>query len=78
MAVYNIHDAKTHFSKLIEQVEKGEQVVIARSGKVVAKLVPAKRAVPGIRLGTLAGEATIPADFDATDPDIEALFHGVN
>lgn len=78
MKVYNIHEAKTHFSKLIEQVEKGEQVTIARSGKVVAKLVSAKQPAPRIRLGSLAGEAVIPADFDAVDGEVENLFHGAD
>jgi prevent-host-death family protein len=76
MATYNIHEAKTHFSKLIAKVEKGEEVIIAKAGKVVAKLVPAEAQRPKIRFGSLQGQAVIPDDFDETDPEIEALFYG--
>lgn len=59
----NIHEAKTRLSQLIEQVERGEQVTIARAGKPVAKLVAARaeRARP---LGKFRGRITIPEGFD--------------
>ena len=76
MATYNIHEAKTHFSKLIEKVEGGEEVIIAKAGKVVAKLVPAEAARPQVRFGTLKGQIVVSDDFDETDPEIEALFYG--
>lgn len=64
----NVHEAKTHLSKLLQRVEAGEEIVIARAGRPVARLIPfAKR---GKRiLGRDAGVAFIAADFDAPLPD---------
>jgi prevent-host-death family protein len=72
----NVHDAKTHFSKLLERVAKGEEVVIAKAGKPVARLVPVVQPPPPRKFGTLRGMVTIPEDFDAADPEIEAMFNG--
>jgi prevent-host-death family protein len=64
----NVHEAKTHFSKLLERVQAGEEVVIARAGNPVARLVPFAR--PGKRaLGLDAGQGFIAADFDGPLPD---------
>jgi len=73
---FNVHEAKTHFSKLLEQVEAGHEVVIARAGRPVARLVPFTK--PGKRaLGLDAGKVTIAADFDAPlPPDVLADFEG--
>jgi len=60
----NIHEAKTHFSKLIEEVERGEEIVIARAGKPVAKLVPVEADPPPRKLGFLKGQIWISEDFD--------------
>ena len=64
----NVHEAKTQLSKLLERVEAGQEVVIARAGRPVARLIafaqPGKRA-----LGLDAGAGTIAADFDAPLPD---------
>ena len=46
-AIVNVHEAKTHFSKLLARVEKGERITVARAGKPVAKLIPADRPAPG-------------------------------
>jgi len=71
----NVHEAKTHLSKLLEIVEAGEQVVIARSGKPVAKLVPFE-AQPR-RPGRLKGKIKLRADFDAPLPEpIARVFRG--
>jgi prevent-host-death family protein len=60
----NIHAAKTNFSQLVARAEQGEEIVISRGGKPVAKLVPI--AVPaGRALGLMQGLFTVPADFDA-------------
>ena len=60
----NMHEAKSTLSKLVERVEAGEEVVIARNGKPVAKLVPVERRYP-VKLGFLEGEeAEIPPSFD--------------
>lgn len=77
MAV-NIHHAKTHLSKLIEQAENGEEVIIARNGKPVVKLVPV--ADPPQRrslLGCGIGKIWISDDFDSpeTNKEIEDLFY---
>jgi len=64
----NVHEAKTHLSKLLEQVEAGGEIVIARAGTPVARLVPYAR--PGKRvLGQDAGLGAIAADFDAPLPE---------
>ena len=69
MTVFNIHDAKTHFSKLLERVLNGEEVVIAKAGKPVARILPYglddhSPRVPGIDRGKLI----IMPDFDAPLP----------
>jgi prevent-host-death family protein len=72
----NIHEAKTHFSRLLERVALGEEVVIAKAGTPVAKLVPFE-ARPKTRIfGSAKGEFTVPDDFNEPDPEIEALFYG--
>jgi prevent-host-death family protein len=71
----NIHEAKTHLSKLLERVAVGEEVIIAKSGVPVARLVPFDQQ-PQIRIfGSARGEFTIPDDFNAPDPEVEALFY---
>ncbi len=70
----NVHEAKTHLSRLLEAVERGEEVVIARSGKPVARLVPA-RSRGARRPGSWKGRVTIAADFDETPDDLVAAFH---
>jgi prevent-host-death family protein len=73
----NIHAAKTQLSRLLEQVEAGEEIVIARAGKPIARIVPLGQAPPRRRLGLLAGEFTVPADFDAPLSDeLLDLFEG--
>ena len=65
----NIHAAKTHLSRLIERVEAGAEIVIARAGKPVARLVPVEPVPRRKRLGLLKGQIRIGADFDAPLPD---------
>lgn len=79
MTTVNIHAAKTHFSRLVDQAAAGEEIVIARAGKPVARLVPlAAPSEPEKRvLGRMAGQFTIPDDFDAPLPDdLLDLFEG--
>jgi prevent-host-death family protein len=69
MEKVNIHDAKTRLSSLIERVEAGEEIVIARAGRPVARLTPlASRGKPR-KLGALDGRFRIPDDFNAPLPD---------
>ena len=69
MTTVNVHEAKTQLSKLIEAVEAGEEIIIARAGKPVARLMPLEAAKPRRRLGLLAGRLSVPDDFDAPLPD---------
>lgn len=69
----NIHDAKTHLSKLLERVEAGETVTIARAGKPIADLVPHVKV--DVVFGSLAGQIEYdPATFDESDPEILDMF----
>jgi len=70
----NVHEAKTGLSRLLEEVEAGERVVIARAGKPVAVLVPFKAAVKRRKLGQFAGQAKIHDDFDELPDDIAEAF----
>ena len=77
MLIVNVHEAKTQLSRLLQAVEAGEEVVIARAGQPVVKLVSVVPAVPRRRFGMLAGRYTVPPDFDAPLPDDTlALFEG--
>jgi prevent-host-death family protein len=77
MTMVNIHAAKTHFSRLIDQAAAGEEIVIARAGKPVARIVPLEAPKPPRMLGLLKGSLVIPDDFDAPLPDdVLALFEG--
>lgn len=67
MKTVNVHEAKTHLSRLLERVEAGEEIVIARNGKAVAKLVAVSRARR--RPGGLKGKVRIHDDFDAPLPE---------
>ncbi|HEY0511238.1 MAG TPA: type II toxin-antitoxin system prevent-host-death family antitoxin [Thermoanaerobaculia bacterium] len=75
MGVYNVHEAKTHLSRLLERVAGGEEIIIAKSGRPVAKLV--RVAVEPRRPGRLKGRIRIGPDFDEPLPDeILAAFRG--
>jgi len=75
--IVNIHKAKTQFSKLVESAMNGEDTIIAKSGKPVAKLVPISLEKPKRRLGVLKGKIDIADDFDAPlTNDIFNLFEG--
>ena len=71
----NVHEAKTHLSRLLEEVANGNEVVIAKAGRPVARLVPWQDAQPQRRFGRDAGLFEVPEDFDAPLPeDIGASF----
>lgn len=74
MKQVNVHEAKTQLSRLLEEVEAGERVVIARAGEPVAVLAPYRTAIRRRRLGLFVGEASIHSDFDELPPDIAAAF----
>jgi prevent-host-death family protein len=63
--IVNVHEAKTHLSRLLEDVAAGAEVVIAKAGKPVARLVPVEAGPRPKRLGLLRGRIKVPADFNA-------------
>jgi prevent-host-death family protein len=69
MASINVHEAKTHLSELLKRVEGGEEIVIARSGQPIAKLVPLRRLTEPREPGGWEGRVWIAPDFDAPLPD---------
>lgn len=76
MRIINIHAAKTQLSQLIADVLAGEEVVIAKAGTPVVKLVPLTATDEPRRLGALAGMVTEAPDCWAPDAELEALFYG--
>lgn len=79
MLTVNIHDAKTHLSRLVEQAARGEAFIIAKAGKPKVKVVPLDEAETDVtgRLGFMAGEFSVPDDFDRMgSEEIERLFSG--
>jgi prevent-host-death family protein len=77
METFNIHEAKTHFSKLVDSVMQGNEIVIAKAGKAAVKLVPISAVTPKLRLGVLKGKIRIADDFDAPlSDDVLASFEG--
>lgn len=79
MHTVNIHDAKTHLSRLIEQAVNGEPFIIAKAGKPLVKVMPltAPEAGQAQRLGFLAGAIRVPDDFDRMgQADIAEMFAG--
>jgi len=79
MEIVNIHEAKTHLSRLMEKVAKGESFIIAKAGKPIGKLVPLDEAETPKkrRIGFMKGEIVVPEDFDTMMADeIEEMFYG--
>jgi prevent-host-death family protein len=73
----NIHQAKTHFSKLLQRVTAGEEITIAKAGVPVARLIPINTAVKARNLGEGRGTLEISDDFDAPLPaEILEAFYG--
>ncbi|MCG8556513.1 MAG: type II toxin-antitoxin system Phd/YefM family antitoxin [Proteobacteria bacterium] len=70
----NIHEAKSHLSRLLARVAQGEEVVIARSGRPIARLVPIEAARQRVA-GRYAGEGYVADDFDAPLRDFEDEFY---
>lgn len=77
MAQYNMHEAKTHLSRLAERAADGEEIIIARDGRPVARLT-ALEPQPRRRLGLAKGEIVIGDDFDDPLPEeIQRAFEGL-
>ncbi|MFE4881012.1 type II toxin-antitoxin system Phd/YefM family antitoxin [Streptomyces sp. NPDC056701] len=71
---YDVHEAKTHLSRILEQVATGEEVVIFRSGEPVAKIVPLRDRVKRTGRGSLQGQIHIREDFDGLPDDLADAF----
>ncbi len=80
MDIVNIHEAKTHLSRLLEQVRQGRPFIIAKAGRPIAKVVAVGTPESGQprRLGFLAGEIEVPDDFDHMGESEIARMFGVN
>lgn len=77
METVNIYEPKTHLSKLVEKAANGEDVIIGRGGKPLARLTAVASAKRPIRFGVLKGEVRVAEDFDAPLPDaVLAGFEG--
>ena len=75
--VFNIHDAKTNLSRIVDDVAAGKEVVIAKAGKPMARLVPIDLRVKGKKLGLLKGKIKVGDDFNAPlDEETLRLFEG--
>lgn len=75
MLTINIHEAKTHLSRFLEKAAAGEEIIIAKAGKPVAKLVSLQSTPSPRKLGMFKGQLNVPEDFDATLSDgVIALF----
>ena len=77
MRTVNIHEAKTHLSRLVDAAAKGEPFIIAKAGKPLVKVVPIDAPAAPRRLGFMRGQFTAPDDFDTMDQEeIEKMFYG--
>ena len=80
LKVVNIHEAKTHLSRLVEEAAKGESFVIAKAGKPMVKVIRLEAAEPEKpkrRLGFMEGQFKVPDDFDTMfQKEIEEMFYG--
>lgn len=77
MTKVNIHEAKTHLSKLLEQALNGEEIVIAKAGKPLVRLVPVREEKESC-FGMDEGKGWIADDFDVLPDDLMAAFYGEN
>ena len=76
MKQVNVHEAKTHLSRLLEEAAAGEEIVIAKAGRPVARLVAVRATTGGRRLGLWHGRVRMSEDFDELPEEIAAAFHG--
>ena len=77
MKPVDIHEAKTHLSRLVERAAAGEEIIIAKGGKPMARLVPLRDDLTPRQFGTMRGQISIADDFDAPlPPELLAYFTG--
>ncbi|HEX9563578.1 MAG TPA: type II toxin-antitoxin system prevent-host-death family antitoxin [Gemmatimonadaceae bacterium] len=78
MKTVNMHEAKTHLSRLVEEAAAGEEIVIARAGKPLVRLVAVSASEGPRKLGSLAGKVVERDDAWAPDPGLESMFYAVD
>lgn len=78
MKAVNVHEAKTHLSRLLKKVAAGEEVVISKAGKPIARLVPVVEPPRERVLGLYKGQVVIGEDFDELPEDVLRAFEGEN
>ncbi len=77
MTTVNIHEAKTHLSRLVDEVAAGAEIIIAKAGKPMARLTPIAAPIRKKRLGLLKGKVKVPEDFNAPlDDETLSTFEG--
>jgi prevent-host-death family protein len=77
MTTVNIHEAKTHLSRLVDEVAAGAEIIIAKAGKPMARLTPISTPARKKHLGLLKGKIIVPDDFNAAlDDEILSAFEG--
>lgn len=75
MKTVNIHEAKTHLSRLVDEAVSGESFIIAKAGTPLVKVTSLEKPAKQQRLGFMAGQITVPDDFDTMgSAEIESLF----
>ena len=74
--IVNMHEAKTNLSRLVEEVVAGEEVVIARAGRPLVRLIPYAPERPARTFGQDRGRIRIAEDFDELPPELRAAFEG--
>jgi prevent-host-death family protein len=74
--IINIHEAKTHLSRLVEEVAAGAEIIIAKAGKPMARLMPLTGIVKPKNLDLLKGKIEVPDDFNETPEEVIADFEG--
>lgn len=76
MTTVNIHEAKTHLSRLLQRVANGEEIVIAKAGEPVAKLIPWQAPMQRRQPGYWRGQVWMADDFDELPEEVAAAFRG--
>ncbi len=77
METVNIHEAKTHLSRLVDKAAKGEPFIIAKAGKPLVKVTALEADKPKRRMGFMKGQISVPKDFDTMmSAEIEEMFYG--
>ncbi len=74
--IANIYETKTHLSQFVEDVSHGDEIIIAKANKPIAKIVAYKNELPKIKLGLLKGKIKFSEDFDTLPDEVTQAFNG--